>query len=137
MQQSCPTQKFLDLLLANELLPTITRPTRITQQSATLIDNIFTSEILQRNFDSVLIIIGMSDHLPIITLFKQTKITDKSQIEFESRRLNEDKINEINQKIHDVDWNGNLNNDNCSTNFSKFCKLFQTTMDEVSPIVHV
>ena len=33
-----PMQKFLDLLLNNKLLPTITRPMRITQQSVTLID---------------------------------------------------------------------------------------------------
>ena len=118
-----PTQKFLDILLVNELLPTITRPTRITQQSATVIDNIFTSKILQRNFDSALIINDMLDHLPIVTLFKQTKITDKSPIEFESRRVNEDKINQINQKLHDVDWNENLNSNDCNTNFSKFCEL--------------
>ena len=41
------TQKFLDTIINNGLLPTITRPTRITQQSATLIDNIFISELLQ------------------------------------------------------------------------------------------
>ena len=79
----------------------------------------------------------MSDHLPAITLFKQTKFTDKSPIEFESRRLTEDKINWINQKLHNVDWNGNLNSDNCNTNFNKFCGLLQTTIDEVSLLVHI
>ena len=79
----------------------------------------------------------MSDHHPVVTLFKQTKTTDKSPIEFESRRLNEDKINQINQKLHDVDWNGNLNSNDCNTNFNKFCELLQTTMDEVSLLVHV
>ena len=80
----------------------------------------------------------MSDHLPAIALFKQTKFTDKSPIEFKSRRLTEDKIkNQINQKLHNVDWNGNLNSDNSNTNFNKFCGLLQTTMDEVSPLVQV
>ena len=41
------TQKFLDIIISNGLLPTITQPTRITQQTATLIDNIFISEVLQ------------------------------------------------------------------------------------------
>ena len=41
------TQKFLDIIISNRLLPTITRPTRITQQTATLIDNILISEELQ------------------------------------------------------------------------------------------
>ena len=43
------TQKFLDMLLELNMLPTITRPSRIAQQSATLIDNIFVSERLHHN----------------------------------------------------------------------------------------
>ena len=42
------THNFLDVTLNNGLLPSITRPTRVTQQSATLIDNIYISDILQR-----------------------------------------------------------------------------------------
>ena len=41
------TQQFLDILLNNDLIPTITRPTRITKTSATLIDNVFISKMLQ------------------------------------------------------------------------------------------
>ena len=132
-----PTQTFLDLLLSYELLPMITQPTRITQQSATLIDNIYISEMLQRNFDSAIIINDMSDHLPAVALLKQTKYTDKSPIEFQRRKLNEEKISKINQKLHNVDWNGNLNSTDCNENFNKFCNLLQTNMDEVSPLVHI
>ena len=82
-----PMQKFLDTILGNGLLPTIKRPTRITQQSATLIDNIIISEVLQQNFDSALLINNISDHLPIITLMKQTKIVDENPIKFHSRKL--------------------------------------------------
>ena len=52
----------------------------------------------QRNFDSALIINDMSDHLPVIVLLKQTKFTNKSPIKFQSRRLNEDKIGQNNNK---------------------------------------
>ena len=41
------TQQFLDVLLNNDLIPTITRPTRITKTSATLIDDVFISKMLQ------------------------------------------------------------------------------------------
>ena len=74
------TQKCLDMLIDNGLLPTITRPTRITQQSATLIDNIFISEVLQCNFDSAILIHDMSDHLPTLALMKQTKWQIKIQL---------------------------------------------------------
>ena len=49
--EHCCTQQFLDILLDNGLIPTITRPTRITKTSATLIDNVFISRMLQQSFD--------------------------------------------------------------------------------------
>ena len=37
------TSEFVDILYSNEFLPLISRPTRITSNSATLIDNIMTT----------------------------------------------------------------------------------------------
>ena len=85
------TQKFLDTLLNKELFPTITRPTRITRSSATLIDNIFVSLNLHKKFDSPILINDMLDHLPILTLLRQTKLKNKSPLIFESRNFNEKK----------------------------------------------
>ena len=44
-------QEFLNGILENELMPTITRPTRITQMTASLIDNVFVMKNLYNNFD--------------------------------------------------------------------------------------
>ena len=55
-------------MLENNLLPTITHPTQITQSSATLIDNIFVSENLHRFFESAILLKDISDHLPIVAL---------------------------------------------------------------------
>ena len=77
------------------LLPTITRPTCIMQNSATLLDNILISERLHKKFESAIIINDMSDHLPMLVLLKQTKITDKAPLEFESRNLSEENISQI------------------------------------------
>ena len=46
------THEFVELNLDNALLPVITKPTRISYTSATLIYNIFISKNLQNNFDS-------------------------------------------------------------------------------------
>ena len=82
-----PTDKFLDML------PLITRLTRITQHSATLIDNIFASNQLHKKFDSAILISDISDHLLTLALLKQTKLLDKKPLEFESRNLTTEKIN--------------------------------------------
>ena len=38
------THEFLDLMLQHQLYPSVTRPSRVTQMTATLINNIFISE---------------------------------------------------------------------------------------------
>ena len=43
-----PTNEFIELNLEHQLLPTITKPTRITRTTATLLDNI----IIGRTFQS-------------------------------------------------------------------------------------
>ena len=60
------TQKFLEYNLEINLLPVITKPTRITDTSATLIDNILISSKLQQAYHSGIIISDMSDHLPTV-----------------------------------------------------------------------
>ena len=88
----------MDSLLNKELFPTITRPTRITRQSATLIDNVFVSLNLHKKSDSAILINDMSDHLPTLTLLRQTKIKNTTPLIFESRNLN-DKKKEINKRL--------------------------------------
>ena len=54
-----------DFVLSNEntnLIPSITRPTRITNSSATLIDNIFVNNDFVRLLKSQIIINDISDH---------------------------------------------------------------------------
>ena len=132
-----PTKRFLDTMMNLNILPAITRPTRITSNSATLIDNVFISELLQRKFDSGLIVDNISDHLPSIVLMKQTCLTDKSPIEFDSRNLTEDKISRIKSELMRVDWNSILNNDDCSINFENFCTTLNMIMDDIAPIKHI
>ena len=135
--QHRPTKRFLDKMMDLDMLPAITRLTRITSNTATLIDNVFISDQLQRNFNSGLIVDDITDHLPSIVLMKQTRITDRSPIEFDSRILTDDKISRIKAKLMHVDWNGTLNNEDCSVNFENFCIKLNMIMDSIAPIKHV
>ena len=53
-----------------ELYPSITRPTRITKSSATLIDNILLSKSLYSKCNSGVLIKDTSDHLPYLSVIK-------------------------------------------------------------------
>ena len=97
------TKKFLDGLVDHQITPTITQPTRITRTSAMLIDNIFVSDKLHKSFDSAILLLDISDHLPSLVLLKQTKILNKEPLEFESRNLNSNKISEIKDNLNKID----------------------------------
>ena len=59
---------FFDGILENNFIPTITVPTRITDNTATLIDHIFiNNKMIQKSPDieSGVIYCGLTDHLPI------------------------------------------------------------------------
>ena len=128
------TRKFLDLILDSGLWPVITRPTRITQRSATLIDNIYISKNLQRKFDSAILVDDISDHLSLVALLRQTKITDMSPIEFMSCRLNSTKISRIHQKLGTTDWNRILNSEDINDNTNQFMSELEAVMNTEAPL---
>ena len=132
-----PTQQFLNMLLKQELLPIITRPSLIMQTSATLIDNILVSSDLHEYFELAIILNDMSDNLPLLTMMKQTKITDQAPLTFKSCDRNEKKIQEIKGQLLTKDWVGLLDNNDVDYNFSIFCDMIENTMNAMAPIQEV
>ena len=131
------TQQFLDSLLDLDMLPTIMRPTRITHHTAALIDNIFVFAQLYKNFESAIILSDMSDHLPILSLLKQSKYTTKQALEFTSCRLNKDSLVKIKHCLLQIDWIGLLNKESSNENFDIFCNKVKEVIDSVSPEVNI
>ena len=77
------TAQFVDIMTSNAFLPLITRPTRITANSATLIDNIFTN-----NFDNItqsvhgIYVSDISDHYPVFCINRGVMIPETEEITF-------------------------------------------------------
>ena len=57
---------FSDVVRSLSLLPLITRPTRITETSATLLDNFIVNN--PSNITSGILTVDVSDHLPIFLI---------------------------------------------------------------------
>ena len=85
------TKQFLDTMHSVGLYPLIVKPTRITDSSTTLIDNIFANE-LRFNLTSGIMFNDISDHLPIFALCEYN-ISRYNVKEFQFiRNMNEDKM---------------------------------------------
>ena len=59
------TNDYINLLISKSFLPVITLPTRIKQQSATLIDHIWTNKVTT-SYRSGIILSSLSDHFPVV-----------------------------------------------------------------------
>lgn len=63
---------FINTMYSNSLFPLITKPSRITTETATLIDNIFTNSI-DNDITAGLLINDITDHLPVFGIFQHLK----------------------------------------------------------------
>ena len=128
------THTFIEDLSGINLLPTITRPTHITSHSATLIDNIYVTEELHRNFELAILLHDILDHLPLPTMLRQTKMLNEEPLTFKSRCLNEEKLKEVKHHLMRKDWIGLLTGITCNEKFNQFSDIVNETLDEIGPI---
>ena len=98
------TNEFLEINLKRNLLPTISKPTRITTKSATLIDNIFLSTRLQNNMEPNIIMNDMSDHLPCLVVIKNQRKCMKEGKIITSRPLTDTNLDKINEELASINW---------------------------------
>ena len=74
------TNEYINSVISKSFLPVITMPTRITHQSATLIDHIWTNKVCS-SYHSGIIINSLSEHFPVIYIeqgeYKKVDLQDK------------------------------------------------------------
>ena len=88
-------QNFVNLMFEFSMIPTISKPTRLTSYTATAIDNIMTNSIFDNDFESAIIKADVSDHFPII-FTTNLKTTSSPK-------------NHVDQFIYKRDFKGNPN----------------------------
>ena len=64
------TKDYLDMLYSSNLLPVITKPTRITSHTATLIDHIYTNASTDQTISGI-VTMDISNHLPTFCLIRR------------------------------------------------------------------
>ena len=79
-----PTHDFLETIYETGLIPTITKPTRITTSSATLIDNIVDNQLYSQT-NSGIAIDDTSDHLPCYCIIRDFNPHRTEEVEITSR----------------------------------------------------
>ena len=130
------TQDFLDVNFENNLYPCITRPTRITKTTATLIDNIFVSHQLHTSFDSCVVLHDISDHMPSILNIHDYSNNKSILLEFTCQNLTDEKIRNINHLMTQENWT-NLDKENVNIAFQQFHDKLDHILDKIAPIKNI
>ena len=98
------TAQFVDIMISNAFLPLITRPTRVTANSAPLIDNIFTN-----NFDNItqsvhgIYVTDILDHYPVFCINRGVMIPETEEIIFKRIYSSRNKQAFL-TGIQEIDW---------------------------------
>ena len=104
-QSHLDTSNFLNIAFDHYLCPVLTRPTRFSQTSSTLIDNIFINST-DDNFYAGLFINDMSDHLPIFYISSEKYSTNVCNVKkyCNIRIVTDCTIQQFQNSLLNVDW---------------------------------
>lgn len=99
-----PTASFIDAMYSASYFPFITKPTRVTEQSATLIDNIFCNDIQHYVHVNGILCNDITDHYPIFCINQGNPISSQSKY-IQTRSINQYSKTKFIDKVSSVDWN--------------------------------
>ena len=129
------TSTFLDIFYSSGFFPLITKPTRMQNQSFTLIDNIFCNKVFDNDNCMIngIFYTDISDHFPIFTLYSDKPKTEKDSIVIKSRNFSHKNRVNFSNMLQSFDWHQVLNSTSCQEAFSIFHKNFKHMFDKCFP----
>jgi hypothetical protein len=130
------TAEFYSCITSHHLLPLITRPTRITCNSSTLIDNIFTNTWPRLTKSSILAT-DISDHLPILAQFSYGPLSCSKPSVGTHRLITGPKKTAFNEALALIDWSPVLEacaNQNANEAYDLFQSKYMESYNEFFPL---
>ena len=130
------TSSFFDNLTSNLFVPHIIIPTRITETSKTLIDNIFSNSINFQDGISGNLTLSISDHLAQFLIIPDNcNEIPKKSIRFKRDTRNFDKTN-FNLEIANINWSNIVSNEqDVNQSFNLFEHKINELIDKYIPLI--
>ena len=116
--------EFVDLLFSNGLLQIVTKPTRCTPNSATIIDHIITNHV-SGIFETIIFISQLSDHFPVLSFISLSKTVSKPA-NVQSRDFSELNISNLKNSLSTLGWVNVTEQQDPQLAFNNFSDTFST-----------
>lgn len=127
------TADFVELMFSYFYMPLINKPTRIKNDSATLIDNILCNDVMYMESNNGILCTDISDHFPVFSVMKAKR--EQANPEYIIKRIvNDVNIQKFKDKLSTIDWGNLIGNNGCQEAFSLFHSTFIRLYEECFPL---
>ena len=123
----------MEMIVDNDLVPMITRPTRVTKMSATLIDNIIISVNISVKQISCVLLSDISDHFPCLSIIKNCLPDRSNELTKIRYNLMEKNISVIKDEMSNINWDDMLPSINVNMSTEVFHTNLLDILDKVAP----
>ena len=127
------TKLFLETMYSYGMLPLINKPTRVTENSATLIDNIFTNNCFKSHINAILCT-DLSDHLPIVCSTDLGFKKNQHKMFKYTRKINEENIVAFKKSLESCKWDQILSCIDVNEAYTTFIGIFKNLYDAHFPL---
>ena len=134
-QEHEKTNDYLETLFSFGLLPVITKPTRISPSTSTLIDHIFVSN-QSRLHNAGIILTHLSDHYPIFYI-DQTSSPRPRPKPFKTRKINQETQSNFNNLLKNTSFVNISNQTDPERAFSDFFNICNSATEVSFPEITV
>jgi hypothetical protein len=119
----------------HSFIPLIDKPTRVTSVSATLIDNIFSNDLLYYNKQQKgKQFTDIYDQLPIF-LLKEGFLDKRAECDVIKRRMyGANNVENFKNKLNEVNWNNILECNDAQQSYTLFSSIVQSACNEAFPL---
>ena len=128
------TKSFLDTMYSIGLYPLVDRPTRISNHSFSLIDNIFTN-VTNHNVTSGILVSDITDHLPIFVFCTHPnpdRVDQKRNVK--KRIINEKTLSSLSHNLAEECWDNVFRSADVDTAYREFMTTFSKQYNICCPM---
>ena len=133
VRDSKDMQEFTNLFSSNSCMPLIDKPTGITGQSASLINNIYTNCSLA-DCDSGILCTDFSDHFPIFCFINNVALNKSKYTLIKKRTYNAKNIAKFNSSLLNRIWDYVYNKPTAQGVFTVFQRLIDLHIERAFPL---
>ncbi|XP_065647331.1 uncharacterized protein LOC136077015 isoform X1 [Hydra vulgaris] len=131
-------KKFYNGILENGAIPLISKPTRITQSSVSLIDNILTTDVFNVSLKKGIIKNDISDHFHVFFFINiDNKLLPNEKRVFKKRIFINKNLESFKEQLSLIDWNFINASANTNLVYNSFFKTFYDIYDTNFPEVNL